>query len=133
MADIKSLRSKRTFARKQENWSGKFRIYLSERDIFLTVFFKYATGSLPLSQKDTIKRLRQVLPYRDCSEKQLRRLLERALNDPRCNRFLEVKLVPPIDWDMGKAIRNLLKGLREVIVIPSVTSFTPKATLQSWA
>ena len=130
MADIKSLRSKRTFARKQENWSGKFRIYLSERDIFLTVFFKYATGSLPLSQKDTIKRLRQVLPYRDCSEKQLRRLLERALNDPRCNRFLEVKLVPPIDWDMGKAIRNLLKGLREVIVIPSVTSFAPKATLQ---
>jgi len=130
MAVAKSVGLEHAFTRKQGNWSGKARIHLSERDIFLVVSLKYSESPLPLPQKEVIRRLRQVLPYRDCSEKQLRRLLERALNDPRCNHFLEVKLMPPIDWDTGKVLRNLLGGVREVIVIPSITSFAPEAAFR---
>jgi len=130
MAVTKSVRLGHALAREQGDWSGKARIHLSERDIFLVVSLKYSESPLPLPQKEVIRRLRQVLPYRNCSEKQLRRLLERALNDPRCNHFLEVKLIPPIDWDTGKVLRSLLSGVREAIVIPSVTSFDPEAAFQ---
>ncbi len=100
---------------------------LEERDIFLITFLKYATNPLPTSQKEVIKQLRGMLLYRDYSEKQLRRLLERALNNPQDDRFLKLKLMPPIDWEMGRAIQCLLRGVREVIVIPSVNHLDVKA------
>lgn len=100
---------------------------LEERDIFLITFLKYATGTLPLSQKEVIKQLQGMLLYRNYSEKQLRRLLERALSNPQDNRFLKIKLTPPVDQEMGRMIQSLLQGVREVIVIPSVNHFDVKA------
>ncbi len=98
---------------------------LTERDIFLIVSLKYATGGLPLPHREVLKRLRQVLFYGDLSERQLRRLIERALNDTRVYRFLEIRLTPPIDWDMGVVLQRLLPNVREVFVTPSTEDLAP--------
>ncbi len=101
---------------------------LSDRDIFLIVSLKYATGMLPLPQREVLKkRLKQLLPYRMLSERQLRRIVERALSDPRSEQFWVAHLIPPIDREMGKAVQRLLQGVREVFVIPSVSHIDPKA------
>ncbi|MCS7185489.1 MAG: sugar-binding domain-containing protein [Armatimonadota bacterium] len=117
----------------QERRKGKAKqqkFTLSERDIFLIVSMKYATATLPLPQREVLKRLKQLLPYRTLSERQLRRIAEKALSDPRSEQFWEAHLVPPIDREMGKAIQSLLPGVREVFVIPSVCHIDPK--MVSW-
>lgn len=105
-------------------WKRK-RLSLTERDIFLVVSTKYATNGLPLPQREVLRKLRHLLPYRDYSERQLRRIVEKALNDPRSDQFWRVRLIPPVDWEMGKAIQDVMQGLHEVIVIPSVSLVDP--------
>ena len=113
-------------AREKRDKGRRRKLFLTERDIFLIVSTKYVTDGLPLPQREVLKRLRRLLRYRECSERQLRRVIEKALSDPRSDQLLKVHLIPPVDWETGKVIKSLLQGLHEVIVIPSVSSITPE-------
>jgi hypothetical protein len=51
MAVTKSVRLGHALAREQGDWSGKARIRLSERDIFLVVSLKYSESSSAAASK----------------------------------------------------------------------------------
>jgi DNA-binding transcriptional regulator LsrR (DeoR family) len=67
-----------------------------------------------------MEQLRQLLPYRRLSAHQLRRLVERAISDPRSETLLQVDITPPRDDPLGEAVRATLPSLQEVIIIPSL-------------
>ncbi len=124
------LTSKRARTHREHLKGGieRRRFSLTDRDIFLIVNLKYATNALPLPQREVLKKLKHILPYRKFSERQLRRIVERALGDPRSDMFREVPLIPPVDWEMGKVFQTLLPGLHEIIVIPSTNHIAPEST-----
>jgi hypothetical protein len=93
---------------------------LTERDIYRVLAFRYGVASAPRPRREVMEQLRQLLPYRRLSAHQLRRLMERAISDPRSETLLQVDITPPRDDPLGEAVRATLPSLQEVIIIPSL-------------
>jgi len=74
-----------------------------------------------------LQKLRRLLPYRELTAHQLRRLMERALRDPRAEELLRVDITPPTDPALREAMLEALPDLQEVVVIPSVELLDPSA------
>jgi len=75
------------------------------------------TSAVP---RKLIDGLRIFLPYRQRSSYQLRHLVRRVLKDPRSDSLLAKTVTPPIDAELGEAVREAFPGLRRVVVIPDV-------------
>lgn len=104
----------RQVARRQ--WTSS----LAERDLYRVLAFRYESEPSPRPRREVIQRLQTLLSYRDLTRHQLRRLVERALNDPRTEELLQVEVFPPTDSALGDAVQGALPSLQEVIVIPSL-------------
>lgn len=94
------------------------------RDLFRVLWTKY--HMLPSSSKSVpsllLAKLRMFLPYRHRSNYQLRHFVRCVLRDARCDALVKVKVSPPFDSDLGKAIQETFPDLKEVIVIPDIAS-----------
>lgn len=98
-------------------------IRLSERDLYRILALRFASTSVIKSAKapkEVTERLKCWLPYAKLSPSQLRRMVLKALDDPRTIKFLEVEFHPPVDEPLGEELKVALSGVREVLVIPSV-------------
>ena len=95
---------------------------LSERDLFRILTLRYApplAGWTARVPKEVVERLRFWFPYCYRSLPQLRRMVLKALNDPRTGKLLDADFHPPTDRDLGEELAGKL-GLKVALVIPSV-------------
>ncbi len=90
---------------------------LTVRELYRVLCFKFVPH--PLRPRDLLKWLKTLLPYSYWSGRRLRRLIERALADPRAGTMLSVTITPPINEPLSRQLYHAFNGLREAIVIPS--------------
>ncbi len=96
---------------------------LSDRDLYRILALRYAPTSIINSAKapkEVIERLKVWLPYTELSASQLRRMVLKALEDPRAKEFLEAEIHPPVDEPLSEELKRVLNGVRCVLVTPSV-------------
>ncbi|GBC98443.1 Transcriptional regulator LsrR [bacterium HR17] len=98
---------------------------LSGRELYRVLRVCYEPA--PRRPREVLQRLKAMLPYRDWSQRRLRRLLERALKDPRADGLLSITITPPNNERLAAALRDALPELREAIVIPSLSAIDPHA------
>lgn len=100
------------------------------RDLFRVLWVKLHalpphTHAVPRS---LLEGLRRFFIYRHRSLYRLRYFVRRALRDPRCNALVATTITPPVDSDLGDAVRSAYPDLRQVIVVPSLAALDPEAT-----
>lgn len=104
--------------------------WLSIRDLYRILALRFASASVVRSArapKEVVERLKRWIPYSQRSPSQLRRIVLQALDDPRTVDLLDVKFHPPVDAPLGEELKQVLQGLRWVIVIPSVADLDEAA------
>ncbi len=95
---------------------------LRERDLFRILTLRYSpplAGWTARVPKEIVERLRFWFPHCHRSLPQLRRMVLKALNDPRMGKLLDADFCPPTDEALGEELARKL-GLKVALVIPSV-------------
>jgi DNA-binding transcriptional regulator LsrR (DeoR family) len=95
---------------------------LSERDLFRILTLRYSpplAGWTARVPKEVVERLRFWFPYCHRSLPQLRRMVLKALSDPRTGKLLDADFHPPTDGALGEELARKLE-LKVALVIPRV-------------
>jgi DNA-binding transcriptional regulator LsrR (DeoR family) len=95
---------------------------LSERDLFRILTLRYSpplAGWTARVPKEVVERFRFWFPYCHRSLPQLRRMVLKALSDPRTGKLLDADFHPPTDGALGEELARKLE-LKVALVIPSV-------------
>jgi DNA-binding transcriptional regulator LsrR (DeoR family) len=98
---------------------------LSGRELYRVLRLLYEP--VPHRPREVLQRLQHMLPYRNWSQRRLRRLLERALKDPRADSLLSITIAPPTNGKLAGQLCQALPELREAIVIPSLQTIDQRA------